>query len=395
MIHAINNEMALENYPKSLLETMQHFRKIMFTIGQSPEKIVDFLDFPGIARLATDRDSTALERVQLIEALAYGDSGVLLACPGPSLAGLMLRELGSPEQQHSFFDYVERHRCTTFLAVTEPNKGSDAGQMQTRLEKADDESFHIYGEKWLVGHGADAPLGVVVARTSPGPLGICAVLLSPEILQNAGDTLYREHLNTLGLKGARLSRLVFNGVKIYKKDIIGYHLSPMQRGMMALIKTFNQMRPGVASFAIGQAQATLDYAKTHMPLSYSQKHQIALLNSELKSARVLLHEAAKRVDNNKHDSAFSSLSKVKATGIVEKITEYVSMLFGVRIFDHPLLIKYQMDAYGYEYMEGTSHIQLKQVYQGFMNKAFDLKNNTFDKANTIQSSGIQATVAMV
>lgn len=369
----IDKSLATRNYPEKLLPTIQLFRNIALEIDHSPERISEYLSHDGIRSLCFDRDSTCISRAKLLEALSYGDSGVLLACPGPSLSGLMLRELGSEEQKSYFFDYIERNHSATFLAVTEPNKGSDAGKMETQIMKVDEENFEIYGEKWLVGHGADAPIGVLVARTSNGPLGITAVLLTPEVMTNAGKTLQREHLDVVGLHGARLSRFKFNGLKVKRENILGYHLSPIKRGMMAVMKTFNRMRPGVAAFALGHAQAVSDYAKSNFKLSVSQMRIIDQVDAEIMASRLMLYKAADRIDKNPVESAYASVAKVKATAIAEKATEIVVDIAGVNYLKHQLLMKWQRDVYGYEYMEGTSHIQLKHVYQGYINEKFEPK----------------------
>ncbi|NNM59324.1 MAG: hypothetical protein HKM04_05865 [Legionellales bacterium] len=242
--------------------------------------------------------------------------------------------------------------------------------MQTLITKGDDRHYFIHGEKWLVGHGADAPIGVLVARTSTGPLGITAILLTPENLTNNSIDLYRHHLNTSGLKGARLSRLVFNNLRIKEENILGYHLSPIKRGMMAVMKTFNRMRPGVAAFAVGHAQAVLDYTATHLKLSMEQKNQLQKINTEVMSARLMLYQAATMVDKDPIENAYASVAKVKATYIAEKAMEFSMETFGPEYLLHPLLTKWQHDVYGYEYMEGTTHIQLKNIYQGYVNNKF-------------------------
>lgn len=366
----INDELAAKYFPENLLTTMQYFRNIALEIDRNPEKISEHLSCDGIISLCFDRDSSCLSRTRLLEALSYGDSGVLLACPGPSLSGLMLRELGSNLQKEYFFNYVEENKASTFLAVTEPSKGSDAGQMQTQLRKIDDNHYAVYGEKWLVGHGADAEIGVLVARTSSGPLGITAVLLTPDLLKSNNEALYREHLDLVGLRGARLSRFIFNGLKIHHTNILGHHLSPLKRGMMAVMKTFNRMRPGVAAFAVGHAQASIDYVKSNLSLNTEQAHQIEKLNAEVMATRQMLYQAAKRIDKNSEESAYASIVKVKATEVAEKVAKLVIKLFGTEFILHPLLMKWQRDVYGYEYMEGTSHIQLNHVYRGYVNHKF-------------------------
>ena len=161
-------------------------------------------------------------------------------------------------QKERFFSYLKAQRCSTFLAVTETNKGSDAANMETRLNALNGHEYSISGEKCLIGHGADAPIGVLMARRSRSPLGICAVLLTPEELNKS--EVERRPLKMLGLRGARLAKISLNQLRIPEENVLGLHLSPIKGGMMAMMKTFNRMRPAVAAFAIGHAQAVLDYA---------------------------------------------------------------------------------------------------------------------------------------
>lgn len=366
----IDYGLATKHYPASLFNTLQYFREIALEVDKNPGSISRHLSFEGINNLCFDRDSDCLSRTKLLEALSYGDAGVLLACPGPSLSGLILRELGNELQKDFFFNYIEKNNATTFLAVTEPGKGSDAGQMRTQLKKVDEHHYEIHGEKWLVGHGADAEIGTLVARTSTGPLGITTILLTPDVLQNVGNTFYKEHLEVVGLRGARLSRFIFNGLTVHSSNILGHHLSPMHRGMMALMKTFNRMRPGVAAFALGHAQAIIDYVKINSTLIKEQIVQVDLLDAEIMVTRLMLYQAALRTENNPDESAYASVAKAKATVIAEKVMKFAINLFGAKYLEHPLLMKWQRDVYGYEYMEGTSHIQLKNVCQGYLNQKF-------------------------
>lgn len=362
----INFKLALKNYNSSLLEKINFLRSIALDIDDDPEFMMGYANNDVIKNLCQDRDSTCYTRTKLLEAFSYGDAGVLLACPGPSLSGLMLRELGNQVQQEYFFNFIEKNKATSFLAVTEPNKGSDAGQMQTYLKKPTEETYILNGEKWLVGHGADAPIGVLIARIAKGPLGIIAILLTPELLSR--QEVYRHHLETVGLRGARLSRLIFNNLIINKRYLLGMHLSPMQRGMMAVMKTFNRMRPGVAAFAIGHAQAVIDYIFTYRTqLLRNEKIILQTLNNEISIARTILYDICKKVDANPNENAFASIAKVKATKIAEKCSFHAIKMFGKdAILNHPLLIKWYRDAFGYEYMEGTSHMQFKNIYQHYL-----------------------------
>ncbi|NNM59140.1 MAG: hypothetical protein HKM04_04935 [Legionellales bacterium] len=116
-MHNINYELASQYYPASILDTINFFRNIAMEIDSSAESIQNHLQHPGIHNLCFDRESTCLARTKLLEALSYGDASVLLACPGPSLSGLMLRELGSEEQKAYFFNYIETNKATSRIQM--------------------------------------------------------------------------------------------------------------------------------------------------------------------------------------------------------------------------------------------------------------------------------------
>jgi len=363
----MNLTTALARYGKDLMEDVELFRRIAFAIDKEPRSIIDYYNNPAISRLLGDRNSLCIERTQKLEALAYGDAGVMLACPGPSLSGLILREIGTPEQNDLFFNYIISHKAHTFLAVTEPNKGSDAGRMQAVLTQDAENPNRVWlnGEKWLVGNGAIASIGIVIARTSPGPLGIAAVMITPDELSQPG--LYRTTLPLLGLRGAQLSYLAFNNFPVKKANILGRHLSPMNRGMMALIKTFNRMRPCVGALALGTAQAILDYIDLNCPrLTKSYAYHYARLATLIHVTRQLLHKAAIAVDKNPFESSLISLAKMKATQTAETLATEAFGFFGAgAFFEHPWLTKWYRDVFGFEYMEGTTNMQKKNIAQGY------------------------------
>lgn len=359
----LNADRIKKHYGNQWVNAIAYFRSIALLIDQHPEAMHDHLHQPVIRMLAFDRDSTCLARTQCLEALSYGDSGVLLACPGPSLSGLLLRDLGTSEQKEYFFDYVESHIATTFFAVTEPNFGSDPGKMQTMILKSINGDYLLSGKKWLVGHGADAPIGVVLARISPGPLGMVAFLLTEDNLYPESSQLMRSHLDMVGLRGARLSQIVFHKLTLSAEHFLGLHLRPVNRGMMALLKTFNRMRPGVAAFALGTAQAILDYLLDAKLSLQGNQNQFNELQLSIQLTRSLLYQAAAEIDKNPFESAHISLVKIKASQLAESCAAFAYTVMGKHAcLEHPLLNKWLRDVYGYEYMEGTTLIQRKNVF---------------------------------
>lgn len=358
----INETLIKKHYGNKLVDAIACFRSLALTIDQNPDAMQDYLHRSAINALAFDRDSSCLARTQYLEALSYGDSGVLLACPGPSLSGLLLRELGTAAQKNYFFDYIESRQAATFFAVTEPNFGSDPTKMQTIAVKSVQGSYVLSGKKWLVGHGADAPLGVVLARIAPGPLGMVAFLLTEAHLAQETSHVARNHLNMVGLRGARLSQMIFQKLNLTAEYLLGAHLRPVNRGLMALLKTFNRMRPGVAAFALGTAQAILDYLLEAGINLQGNQHRFNELALSIALTRQLLYQAAAEIDNDPFESAHISLVKIKSSHLAEECAAFAFAVIGPAWIEHPLLLKWQRDVYGYEYMEGTTLIQRKNIF---------------------------------
>lgn len=355
-MHGICAEYWDRRYPASLREHAAWLRALSIAIDEDPCSMMSQLDHPLIGLLTDSRPITSVERVHLFEALAYGDAGALLSAPGTGLPGVIVRELGSPAQQEMFFDTVRQRQARTFLAVTEPAKGSDAGGMATRLDG--DGSLH--GEKWLVGHAATGDIGVVMVRTGSGPLSLGAVLLTPDALSVASG-IERHRLPTLGLKGALLGYLSFTGLQLDRDALLGAHLHPLQRGMMALIKTFSRFRPCVAAMAVGHAQAMLDYARLHLRDTQAAlaRERLAAWDDRLGAARRLVHLAAAEVDRHPEAAPHVPLCKVTATQVCDAVADDVPDLLGAAaLLEHPWLEKAVRDARAFEYMEGTTNIHL-------------------------------------
>lgn len=237
------------------------------------------------------------------------------------------------------------------MAVTEPGKGSDAGNPSSLLNQEQE----LCAEKWLVGNGREATMGTMVIRTGPGPFSIAVILLTPEVLSHA--RAYRQLLPVSALQGAGLSHLYFDRVPLPEEAILGLHKRPLERGMHAVIKTFYRMRPCVSAMALGSAQALLDAALPYLN-QHEKKELHQTLQSKLDVARQLNHRAAMCIDDQIMDGSAVSLAKACATEIAEKIAVMLPQLVGTSVYLTDVwLQKIVSDIQGYEWMEGSIDMQ--------------------------------------
>ena len=338
-------------------------------LGSTPFRMMQAASTPPRYRTAAADPSfhvtdsvSSLENIVAIVELARGDAGVMLACPGPALAGVVVEALGSDEQKEYFYRRLEDGRTWTFFAMTEPGCGNDATAMQTRLEPDGSGGYLLHGAKRYIGNGARGRIGVVFARTGRSPLSIRAALVEPPQPGWSG-----RRLDMVGLRGAYLSELEFDGVPVARHMLLGEHLPVTRRGMWGAIRTFNKMRIQVSALAVGTALAMLDYVAEHRAqASRAAAARLPLVEAQLEAVRQLIFEAAVRVDRFPDSGYISSAAKLGATRAAVRTARWAGAALGPgALIEHPLLEKWTRDAHGFEFMEGTGNIQRIHVAQGY------------------------------
>ena len=343
----------VKNYDDDILTLALPLRKAALAIDENPQKINDYFDLKAVRFLADDMFRSTVSRTQHMEIFSYGDPGVLLALPGPSLSGIALHALGTERQITQFSQYV-KDKKRTFFAITEPTIGSDPTNIKTRLLRKNNQ-YYLSGEKAFVGNAAAGDLGVVFASMGDHPLSLCFVYLTPKEMQHLGVT--RSSLPMYGLRGAQIGCMRFDDVFIPYENILGLHKNPVSRGFLALQTIFMQFRPAVGALALGLAQAVLEYAvENHLSVTNTllKKHV-----EQLSAVRNLLQKAALSVDHKSMDIALISMAKREAVLAAEKcVSEMVAHISFAQLLEHPWLHKAYRDVFCFEYMEGTSGVHL-------------------------------------
>jgi acyl-CoA dehydrogenase len=358
-------------------EWARDFRAVALELDADPHAVHRHLDLPAVRYLSTlivppewggrpvlaggrrFHGMTALERAVVMEELACADAGMLLASPGPSMSGVLVDLLADDEQKEWFYGRVLDGPQWSFFALTEPAHGSDATALRTRLSR----DGTLDGVKRYVGNATRATVGVVFARTGPGPVGITAVLVD-----TSAPGYSATPLGMLGLRGARISEMTLSGIEIPPERVLGRHLSPTRRGMWAGVQTFNRLRPGVAAIALGIARAALEYVVANRSgLTRGQRHALDRLRRRVDGTRALVHLAAAAVDAKGDAGYAASAAKARACRLAEEATLEACGFFGPGArLDHPLLDKLCRDARGVEFMEGTGNMQRLNLFQGLI-----------------------------
>jgi acyl-CoA dehydrogenase len=362
-------EAGLEDLRAEIRSVAPDLRRCALAVDADPANIEAHLDSPGlravhrISTVPAQREPNRCLRLTAasLEA-ARGDAGVLLAGPGPSLSGVVVDLLADDGQRSRFRAALADRRSWAFCAVTEPQGGSDVLGLRTQLRRTSS-GWRLSGAKTYVGNASRGRVGVVLARTGPTPLHIRAALVSAD-----APGIVAEALPMSGLRGARIGRLTFTDVPVRDEDMLGSHLPPTRRGLWGAILAFASVRVQVAAMAVATASAVCDYVAEHVGSSAADA--LETTRARIATAERLLLRAAAAVDRNEGRGQLSALAKIAATRLAADATAQLPARLGRgALLDHPLLEKWRRDAVGFEFMEGTSAMQLLHVADGALGDA--------------------------
>jgi alkylation response protein AidB-like acyl-CoA dehydrogenase len=357
---------ALLDRDPDAIDRFLHLRGVQ--LGQAallPEEYRPPLD---VSSKLVDAAATCHGAVVLWERFSHGDPGVLLGSPGPSLSGGVVRGIADREQYHRYFSRFAAAPTHTFFGLTEPARGSAATELSTTLSKAPDgEGWVLNGEKCYIGNGARAQIGVVFCRRAPGPWGIDAVLVDPDRPGFTGELL-----PSLGLRGARISRLRFDDVHVPNESVLGAHLPASRRGLHAAMRILYRFRPGIAAMALGCAQAACDYLVRERPaLPKSGRTRLENLLDRVAAVRLLIHRVAADIDRGAVNVHRIGAVKAQGARLAEESTLLAAELLGpASLIEHPWLEKACRDVRAFEIMEGTANLQRLSVFQGLLKDTF-------------------------
>jgi acyl-CoA dehydrogenase family protein 9 len=163
---------------------------------------------------------------------------------------------GSDEQKERFLPDLCAGRKLAAFALTEPEAGSDAYNLQSRAVRQSDGSWVLNGEKRYIGNGSKDVL-VTFARTEvDGKDRHSAFILEKGMKGFEAGHRY----DTMGLRGNDLRHLHFNDVRIPPENVLG---EPGEGFRMAM-HILNNGRLSLGTGAVGASKRILDSIIAHV-----------------------------------------------------------------------------------------------------------------------------------
>ncbi len=185
--------------------------------------------------------------------------------------GLRALELfGTQQQRETWMKPLAAGEKLAAFALTEPNAGSDAGNVRTTAEPTPDgEGFIINGEKRWITNGGIADVLTLMARTpdAADPEGkITAFLVTPDM---EGFEVIESAMEKVGIRGTQTGRMKFTDMYVPKENILG----PQGKGLRVALTvldfgrtTFGACCTGAAKFAlermVARARQRVQFGKT-------------------------------------------------------------------------------------------------------------------------------------
>jgi alkylation response protein AidB-like acyl-CoA dehydrogenase len=305
-----------------------------------------------------------LAYVLAVEELTRADSSVAITlCAHTSLGTQPIYLFGSEEQKREWLPELCAGRKLGAFGLTEPEAGSDAGNVKTRARLEDGE-WVIDGTKQFITNAGTDISGVVaitaVTDQSNGRKEISNLLVPNGTPGYEQGEPYRK----MGWNASDTRPLTFTDCRVPEDSLLG----PRGAGFKQFLQVLDIGRIGVAAMGVGLAQGALDQALAYskerrafgQPIGKFQAIQAKLadMSTEIEAGRLLVYKAARLKDAGRNFSLTAAQAKLKTGRLAVRATEEAVQIHGGYgyIEEYPVC-RFYRDAKILTIGEGTDEVQ--------------------------------------
>jgi len=284
-----------------------------------------------------------------------------------SLVAYPIMKHGTEEQKKKYLPILAKGEKIGAFAGTEPNAGTDLGAMQTTAKLKGDK-YIINGDKTFITSGSEAGIliGFAVTDKEAGSKGISAFIIENTFKGFKVGSIF----DKMGINANLVSELIFENMEVPKENLLGKEGD----GFKIALSTLDGGRIGIASQAVGIAQAALDesieYSKQRQqfgrPIAKFQAIQwmIADMATRIEASRLLVRNAAYTKDLGGRFSKEAAMAKLFASETaVDAANKAVQIHGGYGYTKEYTVERLFRDSKITEIYEGTSEVQ-KMVIAG-------------------------------
>ncbi len=268
---------------------------------------------------------------------------------------------GNENQKQKYLPKLATAEHLGAWGLTEPNTGSDAGNMKCTAVK-DGNEWILNGTKSWITHGKSCDVAVVVVRTG-----------EPRTKNNSTSFVVQKGMpgfkagkkeNKLGMRASETAEMIFDNCRVADEDRLGN----VGEGFYQAMKTLDGGRISIASLSLGIAkgayEAALQYSKQRYqfdkPISDFQgiSFKLADMATEIMAAELLTLKACELKNNYQKVTQQAAMAKYYASEVAVKTANEAVQIFGGYGYtkDFPVE-KFYRDSKLCTIGEGTSEIQ--------------------------------------
>lgn len=295
-----------------------------------------------------------------VEELTRVDSSVAITlCAHTSLGTQPIYLFGTEEQKLQWLPKLTSGEILGAFGLTEPEAGSDAGNVRTRASLGDD-GWTINGTKQFITNAGTDISGVVCITARTGEDEISNLIVPNGTPGYEQGEPYRK----MGWNASDTRPLTFEDCVVPEENLLG----PRGGGFKQFLHVLDIGRIGVAAMGVGLAQGALDqalaYAKERRafgkPISKYQAIQgkLADMATEIEAARFLVYKAAWLKDQGRNFTLTAAQAKLKTGRLAVRCAEEAVQIHGGYgyIEEYPVCRMYR-DAKILTIGEGTDEVQ--------------------------------------
>lgn len=310
----------------------------------------------GGAGLSYFEYKTIIEEISKVD----GSIGLSVAAHNSLCTGHILL-FANEEQKQRYLPKLATAEWIGAWGLTEPNSGSDAGNMKCIAVK-DGDNWVINGTKNWITHGKSGDVAVVICRTGEARAKNNATAFVVERGTPGFSGGKKE--NKLGMRASETAEMIFENCVVPDAN----RLAEVGDGFKQAMKVLDGGRISIASLSLGIAkgayEAALQYAQERhqfdKPIASFQgiSFKLADMATEIQAAELLTFEACDLKERDGAVTKVAAMAKYYASEVAVKVSNDAVQIFGGYGYtkDFPVE-KYYRDAKLCTIGEGTSEIQ--------------------------------------
>ncbi|ADB39534.1 acyl-CoA dehydrogenase family protein [Spirosoma linguale] len=313
-------------------------------------------DYYGGSGLGYQEYVTAIVELSRVD----GSIGLSMAAHN-SLCTNHILLFGNDAQKSAYLPRLAAGEWLGAWGLTEPNTGSDAGNMRTTAHR-DGDDWVLNGAKNFITHGISGHVAVVIARTGEPntPHNATAFIVERGTPGFAGG----RKEDKLGMRASETAEMIFQECRISDSQRLG----AVGEGFIQSLKVLDGGRISIAALSLGIAYGAYDaavaYAKEReqfgQPIANFQgiSFKLADMATAIEAAKLLTYQAAALKDAGEPVTKESAMAKLFASETAVSVANDAVQIFGGYGYtkDYPVE-KFYRDAKLCTIGEGTSEIQ--------------------------------------